>query len=386
MVRIFFVIVSLNIGLFATAETLLVEKKKFDVGTYVTEYGETIENVVFGYETFGELNADRSNAILVPHFFSGTSHIAGKYDENDKAVGYWDNLIGPGKAVDTNKFFVIGVDSLSNINALQKNVYTTGPASINPDTNKPYGMRFPRLTAVDLVRVQKSLLDSLGVKKLYVSMGASGGAVQSMQWSATYPDSVGRVIAIVPPGLKIPEFESAMMELWLDPIKLDKNWKGGEYYESEFPKGGLVSSLKLMTLNGTGYRFAREKFPSTTLDPCDPKKDHCLQTERNFINFMTKRAEGKVDGIDPNSVITMVDTYQTFDITNDIGKIKAEFLFILCQDDRIFNPNDALNSISLLKVAKPNTKVHYFSSDIGHLGAIRDVDRFESSIRSFLND
>ena len=138
---------------------LIVEKKTFAMPSYTTVAGATIKNVKIGWEAAGTLNADKSNAILITHFFTATSHAFGKYSKDDKAAGYWDYLMGPGKIVDTNKYYVLSSDTLVNLNVNAPNVVTTGPASINPDTGKPYGMSFPVVSIKDFVRVQKALIE-----------------------------------------------------------------------------------------------------------------------------------------------------------------------------------------------------------------------------------
>src|SRR5437879_1727067 len=140
---------------------LIVEKKTFDLASYTTAAGATIKNVKIGWEAAGTLNADKSNAILITHFFSGTSHAFGKYAAADKTAGYWDLIIGPGKAIDINKYYVISSDTLVNLNVRAPNVVTTGPASVNPDTGKPYAMSFPVVSIKDFVNVQKALVESL---------------------------------------------------------------------------------------------------------------------------------------------------------------------------------------------------------------------------------
>ena len=143
-----------------------VEKKAWTLDTYETVGHATLRNVRVGYETCGTLNAAGDNAIFIPHFFSGTSHAAGKYKPTDAVPGYWDPIIGAGKPIDTDKYFVISADALANLNTKDPNVTTTGPASVDPATGKPYGMTFPVIAYDDSVRVHKALLDSLGVKKL----------------------------------------------------------------------------------------------------------------------------------------------------------------------------------------------------------------------------
>ena len=147
---------------------------------YKTAAGETIKNVKIGWQAAGVLNADKSNAILITHFFSGTSHAFGKYKADDKVAGYWDGIIGPGKLIDTNKYYVISSDTLVNLNVNAPNVATTGPASINPDTGKPYGMNFPVVSIKDFVNVQKALIESLGIRKLKTVMGASMGGLAGL--------------------------------------------------------------------------------------------------------------------------------------------------------------------------------------------------------------
>jgi homoserine O-acetyltransferase len=164
LLAIFFVLVPVPSR--AQSTDLIIEKKTFELPSYTTVAGETIRSVKIGWEAAGTLNADKSNAILITHYFSGTSHAFGKYATSDKAAGYWDAIIGQGKAIDTNKYYVLSSDTLVNLNAKMPNVVTTGPASINPDTGKPYGLSFPVVSIKDFVRVQKALIDSLGIKKL----------------------------------------------------------------------------------------------------------------------------------------------------------------------------------------------------------------------------
>src|SRR5262245_63551059 len=157
----------------AGAQDLIVKKQVFEIAGFNTQFGRTLKDVKVGWESYGTLNADKSNAILICHFFSGTGHAAGKYAEADKVPGYWDAIIGPGKAIDTDKFFVLSSDTLVNLSPADPTVTTTGPASSDPDTGKPYGYLspqnekgFPIVSIRDFIEVQKRLVDSLGIKKL----------------------------------------------------------------------------------------------------------------------------------------------------------------------------------------------------------------------------
>ncbi len=170
----------------AGAQELIVEKKVFELPSFTTQSGRTLKQVRVGWESYGTLNADKSNAILICHFFSGNSHAAGKYDAKDPQPGYWDAIIGPGKAIDTNRYFVIASDTLVNLNTGDPKTTTTGPASTNPDTGKPYGLDFPVVTVRDFVEVQKALVESLGIKKLALVAGPP--------WARSRPSNGPRAI------------------------------------------------------------------------------------------------------------------------------------------------------------------------------------------------
>src|SRR3712207_6768755 len=166
---------------------MLVEKKVFRLPRYTTHSGATIEDVRVGWESYGTLSRDRSNAILVTHYFSATSHAAGRYSPEDELPGYWDAIIGPGKPIDTDRYFVLSTDTLVNLNALDPKVITTGPASRDPATGKRYGMAFPVVSIHDFVSVQKALVESLGISRLRAVIGPSMGALQAYQWADSYP-------------------------------------------------------------------------------------------------------------------------------------------------------------------------------------------------------
>jgi len=156
---------------------MIVDKKIFELPHYMTRGGTLLKQVRVGWESYGTLDRERSNAILVTHYFSGTSHAAGRYAAHDELPGYWDAIIGPGKAIDTNRFFVLSSDTLVNLNARDPQVITTGPRSIDPDTGARYGMGFPIISIDDFVQVQKVLVESLGIKRLRAVVGPSMGAL-----------------------------------------------------------------------------------------------------------------------------------------------------------------------------------------------------------------
>src|SRR5438874_8471427 len=237
-----------------------VEKKTFTLPSYTTVAGRTIKNVRVGYETYGTLNATGDNAIFIPHFYSGNSHAAGKYDAKDAAPGYWDAIIGSGRPIDTDKYFVVSADTLVNLNTKDPRVVTTGPATLDPDTGKPYGMKFPVVAYRDSVRVHKALVDSLGVKRLKAVAGASGGSMQAMEWAALYPDFVERVVHVIGPGFDLQPYVVEMVGLWAMPIRLDPKWNGGDYYGKDEPSDGVAKALEMVTANTRHHAWAEKTF------------------------------------------------------------------------------------------------------------------------------
>ena len=214
-------------------------------------------------------------------FSPSNSHAAGKYKPTDAAPGYWDPIIGAGRPIDTDKYFVISADALTNLSTKDPNVTTTGPASINPDTGKPYGMTFPVVTYRDSVKVHKALVDSLGVKKLYAVAGASGGSIQAMEWAATYPDFVPRVVHVIGPGFDISPYVLEMLDVWALPIRLDPRWNNGDYYGKEEPVAGTAQALKIITITARAHGWAEKTFGYKWADPAKNPACGCRQPVRN---------------------------------------------------------------------------------------------------------
>ena len=256
------------------ATTLLVEKKKFSIPRFTTQGGRLIKDVRIGYETYGRLNDAGDNAILVCHYFTGSSHCAGKYRPEDQLAGYWDSIIGPGKAIDTDRFFVVSADTMSNVNPKDPMVTTVGPATIDPDTGRPYGSSFPMVTIRDFVRTQKALLDHLGVKRLKCVAGPSMGAMQVFEWGAQFPDMVEKVISAIGPGLRLEAYLFALGNIWAAPILMDPNWKGGDYFGGPEPAEGLRQAFMNIIVTTRAPGWAQRLFGRNWAKPdADPMLD-----------------------------------------------------------------------------------------------------------------
>src|SRR5438477_7363095 len=210
---------------------MIVETNTVRFDSLLLDSGQTLTQVDVAYETYGELNAARSNAILVLHAFSGDAHAAGISHEGKP--GWWDNMIGPGKAFDTGKYFVLCSNVLGGCRG------TTGPSSIDPATGCPYAMKFPVITIADMVRLQKMLVDHLGIRRLLSVSGGSMGGMQALEWAVSYPDAVASAIPIATTARHSAQ-QIAFNEVGRQAIVADPDWNEGNYYSAKPPARGLA--------------------------------------------------------------------------------------------------------------------------------------------------
>ncbi len=359
----------------AFAQSLIVKKQTFELPSYTTVGGATIKTVKIGWEAAGTLNADKSNAILITHYFTGTSHAFGKYAESDKTAGYWDYLIGPGKVIDTDKYYVLSSDTLVNLNVKLPTVVTTGPASINPDTGKPYGMSFPVVTMLDFVNVQKALVESFGIKKLKAVVGASMGSLQAYQWAASYPGSVERIVAIVgaPRG---DAFLIGWLDVWTQPIKLDPKWNGGDYYGKDPPVEGLKLALKLITLQAAQSEWAAKTFGTQPADPAKPPAaamDNQFKIEAALEAIAASRASVG----DANSLLYLAKANQLMNV--DPAAIKVPVLLLYVPTDLIFYAPRVE-----AEAKEMGAETAQLPGPIGHLNGVIGVAQQGEKIKTFL--
>ncbi len=360
-----------------------VEKKAFSLASYTTAAGKPIQQVRVGYETYGTLNAAGDNAVFIAHFYSGTSHAAGKYKESDAAPGYWNSIIGPGKPIDTDKYYVVSADTLSNLNTKDPNVTTTGPSSVNPATGKPYGLSFPVVSMRDSVRVHKALLDSLGVKKLQAVAGASGGSVQAMEWAVNYPDYVERVIHVIGPGFSISPWVIGLLDLWVMPIKLDPKWNNGDYYGKGEPLDGIAQALKLVTLTARHWGWAEKSFGYKLADENKKPGDE-LANQFLIESTLQKAGMARAATTDANNKIYMAKANQLYNVESDIGKIKARILFVPAASDLVFPPEFAQKAAEKFRAQGGKAEVFVIEGDGGHLDGVLNVAKAGETIRAFM--
>ncbi len=361
-----------------------VEKKVFTLPSYTTTGGKTIKDVRVGYETYGKLNAAGDNAIFVPHFFTSTSHAAGKYAPTDAAPGYWDPIIGAGRPIDTDKYFVISADALTNLNTKDPNVATTGPSTVNPETGKPFGMAFPVVSFRDTVRVHKALVDSLGVKRLHAVAGASGGSIQAMEWAAAYPDFVPRVVHVIGPGFDISPYVIEMLDVWMTPIRLDPKWNNGDYYGRDEPLDGVANALKIITITTRAPGWADKTFG---YKPADAAKDPAAAMGNLFAieDTLMKTGLARSKTADANSMLYTAKANQIYRLTDDEVKgMKAKILFVPASSDAIFPPELSRRAAERYRAQGGVAEVVVIEGDGGHLEGVFNVAKQGDAIRAFL--
>lgn len=370
---------------------MLVEKKSFSISSFHFERAGVSIPVEIGYESYGTLNSRKDNVVMICHYFTGTSHAAGKYSQNDELPGWWDTLVGPGKVVDTDRFYVLCSDCISNINFHNPYVITTGPASINPDTGKEYALTFPIFTIKDMVRLQRMLVGSLGIQKLQFVMGPSMGGLQAFTWGRYYPEMVENIVVVTatpmirPYGIMIPN------QLGIEAIRLDPQWNGGNYYDSEPPRRGLLLAFKILLMATRTDTWAESNFGRRLADQGFVKyKDPFTSFDGKFLvdAEVENIVLGRMQFFDANSYMYIAKANTLFDLRENgetleeaLRHIRARTLMIIDESDQIFTK---LQAEEVRKFQK-NCEVYYYNSSNGHLSCLFETNYFSEVIEKFMH-
>ncbi|MCB5190694.1 homoserine O-acetyltransferase [Methylobacillus arboreus] len=299
--------------------------------------GEVLPAFDIIYETYGALNSTRSNAVLICHALSGNHHAAGKHQEDDKHPGWWDNLIGPGRPLDTNKFFVIALNNLGGCHG------STGPASINPATGKPWGSQFPMVTVEDWVASQARLLDYLGIEQLAAVVGGSLGGMQALQWTLDFPDRVRHALVIASaPNLTAQNV--AFNEVARQAIMTDPEFFDGDYYEHDtVPRRGLriarmLGHITYLSDDAMGAKFGRKLR--------DGSLKYNFEVEFEMESYLRYQGDKFATAFDANSYLRMTKALDYFDpafahhgdLSLALSKAQADFLVVSFTSDWRFSP------------------------------------------------
>jgi homoserine O-acetyltransferase len=382
-------VITLYAPLQARAYEDTVTKEVFEMPLFNTVGGQVIRSVRIGYESYGRLNAKADNAILICHFLTGTSHAAGKYQASDPQAGYWDSIIGNGKPIDTNKYFVLSSDTLVNLGVGDPHVVTTGPSSINPLTGRNYGLSFPIVTIQDFVRVQKALADKLGIKKFVLVMGASMGAMQAIEWATDYPEMVERIIPVTSSGFESNAYLIQTLHNWSYPIMMDPAWNHGDFYGKHPPTRGLSQALTEVTLSSRSPTWAQKLFANRIAS----EGQHPIQQWQNkyaIEETFAQAAEARSKISDANHFLYLVRAQQLFkagnyaDIQQAIERVQAKALFISAPSDLLFFPSYATSTVRALKEADKSARQIELVGSGGNLDGITEIESVADEIRNFI--
>ena len=363
--------------------------------------GRSIRAYDLAFETYGTLNADKSNAVLVCHALNASHHVAGVYANADekiqeKSAGWWDNMIGPGKPVDTNHFFVIGVNNLGSCFG------STGPMHVNPDTQQVYGADFPVVTVEDWVNAQALLMDKLGITTLAALMGGSLGGMQALSWTLQYPDRVRHAVVIASaPNLTAENI--AFNEVARRAIVTDPDFHGGHFYaHGVIPKRGLriarmIGHITYLSDDVMNAKFGRQLKQSLGLDRVNdhlaPYSYTTQEVEFQIESYLRHQGDKFAEYFDANTYLLITRALDYFDparkhngdLTRALAIAKAKFLLVSFTTDWRFSPN---RSRELVKALLDNNRdVSYAEIDAphGHDAFLLDDARYTSIISSYFN-
>lgn len=346
-----------------------IEEFKFD--KLELESGEVLAPVTIAYETYGKLNAGKNNAVLICHALSGDSHAAGKYKEDDKKSGWWDSVVGPGKAIDTDKYFVVCSNILGGCRG------STGPSSINPKTKEPYGLDFPIITIGDMVNAQKKLVDRLGISKLLSVIGGSMGGMQALQWAAAYPDSVHSVIPLATTS-RLSAQGIAFNEVGRRAIMLD-------------PKDGLAIARMIGHITYLSEEAMHKKFGRQARG----EKNFISKFDANFEveKYLKHQGSSFIERFDANTYLYITKAIDYFDLTEVHGSLKeafakckkVKFLVISFSSDWLFPAYQSWEIVKALKASSIPVSYRNIGSSAGHDSFLLDNPELKMILEGFLS-
>lgn len=365
----------------------IVERKYFtfaEDAPMPLDSGEALGPITLAYETYGTLNADKSNAILILHALSGDAHCAGYHTPEDKSPGWWDDCIGPGKAFDTNKFFVICSNIIGGCQG------STGPASINPETGKPYGLAFPVLTVADMVRAQTRLIDFLGIEKLLAAAGGSMGGMQVLQWCASYPDRIHAALPLATTARHSPML-IAFSEVGRQAIYADPNWNGGAYYESTRPNSGLALARMIGHITYLSEQSMHEKFGRRLEERV--RFGYDFDTDFAVEGYLKYKGSRFTERFDANSYLYITKAMDYFDLSNGHRNLAAAFansprvvfLVVSFTSDWLYPTYHSKELVSALTAVGADVSYLNIQSSWGHDAFLLEVDTMTGLISNFLD-
>jgi len=344
--------------------------------------GQVLSQYHLVYETYGELNADKSNAVMICHALSGHHHVAGKHSEDDKYPGWWDNLIGPGKPLDTNKFFVIGLNNLGGCHG------SSGPLSTNPATDKTWGADFPIVTVEDWVNSQARLADYLGIKQLAAILGGSLGGMQALHWSISYPERIRHALVIASaPNLTAQNI--AFNEVARQAIITDPDFYEGRYYDhGVLPRRGLriarmLGHITYLSDDAMGEKFGRKLR--------DGKIKYSFDVEFEMESYLRYQGDKFAGDFDANTYLRMTRALDYFDpaaqtggdLSAALSKATADFLVVSFTSDWRFSPARSRELVKALLENELSVSYAEVTADHGHDAFLMPDKHYHDIMRAY---
>ena len=366
----------------------LVEKKYFIFAEppdrFKLESGADVGPLTLAYETCGTLNKDRSNVVLVCHALTGDSHVAGYYNAKDPKPGWWDIMVGPGKGIDTENWFVICCNVVGSC------MGTTGPASTNPETGKEYGTDFPLITIADMVKAQKVLLDHLGIKKLAAVIGGSVGGMQVLEWCVRYPE-IPSFAVVLASTCRHSALAIAFNEVARQSIMADPNWNDGHYYSGKKPDMGLAIARMIGHITYLSDESMRLKFGRRLQNRSDLSFE--FGAEFQVESYLQHQGQKFIERFDANSFLYITKAADYFDLARDHGKgslvqafskVAARFLVVSYTSDWLYPTYQSKEMVTAMK--KNNLDISFCEIDAqwGHDAFLLPNPKLNSLMKGFL--
>ncbi|WP_407423368.1 homoserine O-acetyltransferase [Methanobrevibacter sp.] len=362
----------------------IVETKFFNIDEpFILESGKSLEKITVAYETYGELNNEKNNAILVCHALTGDAHAAG-WHVGDKKPGWWEIVIGPGKVLDTEKYFIICSNVLGGCKG------TTGPSSINPLTGEEYGLDFPVITIKDMVDVQKVLVDSFGINQLYAVVGGSMGGMQVLQWAVSYPEMMKKAIPIATTARSSPQ-QIAFNEVGRQSIFSDPNWNKGNYYGTgKIPKNGLSVARMIAHITYLSDESMYIKFGRDLQDKDEISYDFSLDFQ--VESYLHHQGESFVKRFDANSYLYITKAVDLFDLAIDNSVIEG-FRDVQCKlevisvdSDWLYPTEQSTEIVAALNANDVEVSFSEIKSNFGHDAFLLEKGQLNYLLSKFLSD
>ena len=346
--------------------------------------GETLGPITLVYETYGRLNSERSNAILILHALSGDAHAAGYHSLENPKLGWWDDCIGPGKAFDTDKYFVICSNVIGGCQG------STGPSSLNPRTGKPYGLSFPVVTIGDMVRAQRHLIDYLGIEKLLAIAGGSMGGMQVLEWTVSYPERVCAALPLATAAHHSPML-IALSEVGRQAIYADPNWNGGDYYDKSRPNVGLALARMIGHITYLSDESMQQKFGRRLHER--ERFGYDFETDFAIEGYLRYNGNRFTERFDANSYLYITKAMDYFDLSNDYGSLIRAFakstgvtyLVVSFTSDWLYPAYHSKELVSALTAVGADVTYCNLQSTWGHDAFLLEVETMTGLIAKFLD-